>query len=158
MSDRRVSARGIIYKDGKLLAQRPKSTKTGEEYEFWCTMGGGMDPGESIVECLHREMIEETGIEPEIGRLLYIQQFGENDKEYTDFFFEIKNVDEYETIDLEATTHGEIETAEFGFVEPNAVNLLPVFLRNRDIAKDLAEVTPVEIVNNFERKMNVDRL
>ena len=149
MSKRRISARGIIFKDGKLLAQRPKSSKTNIPYDFWCTMGGGMDPGESIVECLKREMIEETGIEPVVGRLLYMQQFlaDENDKEVMDFFFEIKNVDDYEHIDLAQTTHGELETGEFGFVDPKSVGLLPVFLQERNIAKDLAGNTPVEILN-----------
>lgn len=148
MSERRISARGVIFKDGKILAQQPQ--KDGVPYDFWCTMGGGMDPGESIVDCLQREMIEETGITPKIGRLLYVQQFIDaKEREIMDFFFEVMNVDDYEHIDLAATTHGELETAKFGFVDPSAVNLMPLFLRTRDIAADLAGTTQVVILDNL---------
>ena len=155
MSERRISVRSIIFKDGKILAQKPKDPRSKEPIDFWCTMGGGMDPGESIKECLRREMIEETGIEPEIGRLLYIQQFmsgRHRNREIMDFFFEVKNVDDYETIDLTKTTHGEIETDDYGFVDPNSVNLMPKFLCERDIARDIREHTEVIIFNNIDEK------
>ena len=149
MSERRISARGIIFKDGKILAQRPKAD--GVAYDFWCTMGGGMEIGESVQDCLRREMVEETGIMPEIGRLLYIQQFYDRKgREIIDFFFEITNVDDYEHIDLAKTTHGELETAEFGFVVPDSVNLKPKFLRTRDIANDLISQTAVAVIDNLQ--------
>jgi hypothetical protein len=83
-------------------------------------------------------MIEETGVSPEIGKLLYIQQYREeNGREYLEFFYHITNVDDYETIDLASTTHGEIEVAEFGFVDPSKTVVLPKFLQSVDIAKDI---------------------
>lgn len=132
---RRVSVRGIIHKDGKLFMQKLK--KGDGERAYWCTAGGGLDIGESLREGLVREMIEETGVTPEIGKLLYVQQFGDTNKDNLDFFFHIKNADDYENIDLAATSHGEIEIAQYGFVDPKIEPVKPAFLHEVDIAADI---------------------
>ena len=124
------------YKNGKIFAQKLKRGEGTTDY--WCTPGGGLDPHESLQAGLVREMIEETGVSPEIGKLLYIQQYHEeNGREYLEFFYHITNVDDYETIDLASTTHGEIEVAEYGFIDPAQENILPAFLQSTDIAKDI---------------------
>jgi 8-oxo-dGTP diphosphatase len=134
--DRRITTRGIIYKNGKIFAQKLKRGEGTTDY--WCTPGGGLDPSESLHDGLVREMIEETGITPEIGKLLYVQQYREeNGREYLEFFYHITNVDDYETIDLASTTHGEIEVAEYGFIDPAKENILPKFLQTADIAKGI---------------------
>ena len=134
--DRRITTRGIIYKNGKIFAQKLKRGEGTTDY--WCTPGGGLDPSESLHDGLVREMIEETGIAPEIGKLLYVQQYREeNGREYLEFFYHVTNVDDYETIDLASTTHGEIEVAEYGFIDPAQENILPKFLQTADIAKDI---------------------
>ena len=134
--DRRITTRGIIYKNGKIFAQKLKRGEGTTDY--WCTPGGGLDPSESLHDGLVREMIEETGIAPEIGKLLYVQQYREeNGREYLEFFYHVTNVDDYETIDLANTTHGEIEVAEYGFIDPSKENILPKFLQTADIAKDI---------------------
>ena len=134
--DRRITTRGIIYKNGKIFAQKLKRGEGTTDY--WCTPGGGLDPSESLHDGLVREMIEETGIAPEIGKLLYVQQYREeNGREYLEFFYHVTNVDDYETIDLANTTHGEIEVAEYGFIDPTTENILPKFLQTADIAKDI---------------------
>lgn len=134
--DRRITTRGIIYKNGKIFAQKLKRGEGTTDY--WCTPGGGLDPSESLHDGLVREMIEETGIAPEIGKLLYVQQYREeNGREYLEFFYHVTNVDDYETIDLANTTHGEIEVAEYDFIDPTTENILPKFLQTADIAKDI---------------------
>lgn len=134
--DRRITTRGIIYKNGKIFAQKLKRGEGTTDY--WCTPGGGLDPSESLHDGLVREMIEETGIAPEIGKLLYVQQYREeNGREYLEFFYHVTNVDDYETIDLANTSHGEIEVAEYGFIDPTTENILPEFLQTADIAKDI---------------------
>ena len=37
---------------------------------LWCLPGGGMDPGESAVECCVRESMEETGLEVQVNHLI----------------------------------------------------------------------------------------
>lgn len=55
----RVSVKGLIYEDGKLLFVRERS-------DTWDLPGGGLEHGESIAEALRRECREELGAEIEI--------------------------------------------------------------------------------------------
>lgn len=141
MEKRRVNIRGIIVKDGKLFAQRLKR-ETGTN-DFWSVPGGGLDPDESLLDGLTREMIEETGVHPDIGRLLFVQQFRNSDKEYLEFFFEIKNADDYLSIDLARTTHGMIEVEQCGFIDPKSERILPAFLQTVNLAAYLDGQQPV---------------
>jgi len=141
MQNRRVAVRGIIIKDGKLLAVRLKQYKgriDDEGQDFWCVPGGTVDIGEPLISALEREMTEETGIKPVIGNLLYIQQFAHKDWEHLEFFFHITNADDYAHIDLDKTTHGAVEIAEIDFIDPAAHTLMPMFLRVQDIVADAA--------------------
>ena len=89
-----------------------------------------MDDGEDLLSGLRREMIEETGIEPRIGRLIFVQQFNDDEKERLEFFFQIENADDYMKIYLENTSHGLIEVSKYGFVDPKVEILLPNDLRD----------------------------
>jgi len=149
MQGRRIAVRGIIYKDGKLLSQRLKAYRRNNR-DFWCTPGGGLDIGESIEEGLRREMIEETGIDPKIGRLLFVQQFSEDGKkEQMEFFFLIENPEDYETIDLTTTTHGELEIEHVEFIDPKSEVILPAFLQEIDLQKYIENVQPVTVYNEL---------
>ena len=55
---------GVIHKDGKILIARRKSGKcVGANWEF---PGGKLEEGETLEECLIRELKEELDIEVEI--------------------------------------------------------------------------------------------
>lgn len=56
----RVSVKGLIYDDGKLLFVRERSNT-------WDLPGGGLEHGEGIAEALRRECREELGTEIEIA-------------------------------------------------------------------------------------------
>jgi ADP-ribose pyrophosphatase YjhB (NUDIX family) len=103
---RRVNVRGIIFQDGKLFCQQLTQGDDNQPRDYWCTPGGGMEDSESLSQALHREMMEETGVAPVIGKLLFIQQFHDGTKEQLEFFFHIKNSEEYQSIDLANTSHG----------------------------------------------------
>ena len=150
-ADRRVATRGIIYRDGKILATKQKD-EDGSEAENWATFGGGLDPLESLTDGLYREMIEETGIAPKIGKLLFIQQFTNPDyksKEHLEFFFLIENTSDYESIDLSTTTHGAVEIAQSDFIDPKTNKILPDFLEMIDIKDYVENDRPVYIYNNL---------
>lgn len=142
---RRVNVRGIIFKDGKLLAQQLTPGSDGIARNYWCTPGGGLEDGESLHQGLYREMIEETGIAPKIGKLLFIQQFHDGMKEQLEFFFHIENPDDYKSIDLSITSHGVAEITNVAYVEPANVILLPKFLTTLDIRSYIDDTLPVRI-------------
>ena len=53
-------AAGLIFRDGRyLIARRRAGTHLGGLWEF---PGGKREPGESLEDCLHRELREELGI------------------------------------------------------------------------------------------------
>lgn len=150
---RRVGVRGIAYKDGKILSVLHKNHE-GNPVDWWAIPGGGLDPAEPIEHGLHREMIEETGIAPKIGRLLFVQQFpftrhtGEV-REQMEFFFHLENPEDYAVIDLTATTHGEEELAEIAWIDPKTTNLLPAFLQEFDLDHYTTANLPVYIWNEL---------
>jgi 8-oxo-dGTP pyrophosphatase MutT (NUDIX family) len=150
---RRINVRGIIVRDGKLFAVRHLGAD-GSSKGFWCTPGGGLDDGESLSAGIARELLEETGITAQVGRLLFIQQFqktGEFESydydEFLEFFFLIENSDAFENINLSTTTHGAAELAEFGWIDPKTVDFLPLFLKDIDIESAITKNLPV-IINN----------
>ncbi|MCL4357745.1 NUDIX domain-containing protein [Patescibacteria group bacterium] len=142
---RRVCVRGLIYKNNKLFGQKLHNSSG----DWWCTPGGGVDPMESLHDALTREMIEETGIKPTMGRLVLVQQFAtkgntsHGEDEQLEFFFLIENADDYNVIDLESTSHGKLEVAEFGFVDPTDKNMLPAILQKPEITDALENERPV---------------
>ena len=147
MQERRVNTRGIIFKNGMLFAQQLKANSGPNQ--FWSTPGGGLDPNESLTDGLQREMIEETGIAPIIGKLLFIQQFNDGKREQLEFFFHITNADDYDVIDLSKTSHGEIEIEANQFIDPKLERLLPTFLTEIDIAEYIDTDMPILVMSEL---------
>jgi 8-oxo-dGTP pyrophosphatase MutT (NUDIX family) len=144
-----VNVRGIIFKDGKLLCQQLKPGSDGLARDYWCTPGGGLDDNEPLYEGLHREMIEETGIAPRIGKLLFVHQFNDGKKEQLEFFFHIENPEDYAMIDLTETSHGDIEIDIVEFIVPDKHNVLPAFLQTLDIQAHIDNDQPTFISNEL---------
>lgn len=139
---RRVAVRAIIEKDGKLLLVRLRQYNGGPENDFYCTVGGGLDEGESLIDGIKREVVEETGVSAEIGKLLCIQQFKDK-HDHIEFFFHVTNASDFENIDLRTTTHGAIEIGEIAFYEPRNIYVLPRFLSEVDVHQLLSSPSPI---------------
>jgi 8-oxo-dGTP diphosphatase len=121
----RMGARGIIEYDGKFFLVRNVVSP-----DFWCLPGGGIEKGEDVMTAISRELIEETGITPDVGNLLYVHQIKGPDGYGTpEFIFHIRNGHDYIDFDVTKTTHGEAELAEAGFVDISTVTVLPKFLK-----------------------------
>jgi len=121
-----IKVRAIILHEGKLLVVRhPHDTS------FVALAGGHLEWGEDVKECLSREIIEELGVKPEIGRLFYINTFTQIDnKQYLEFFFEIKNGMDYLDTEKLARSHAH-EIAEIIWISPaDDVRILPKELAN----------------------------
>ncbi len=145
---RRIAVRAIIVKDGKLLAMTPKPYHEHVTVGIWFTVGGSLEDLEALLPALEREVIEETGVKPDIGNLLYVHQFISAAKEHLEFFFHVTNGGDYTTIDLSKTTHGETEIKEVKFIEAAKEDLYPAFLRGENFA-DL-ENKPVKFFSYLE--------
>lgn len=97
-----VICRGIIVDGDKMLLVENKKN----ENNFYCTAGGKMEFGEDPKQTLKREIIEELGVEPEIGRLLYINTYNDGEAQAVDFLYEVLNVTDYKDIEKLKGTHG----------------------------------------------------
>ena len=64
----RIRVAALVVRDGKiLLAEHEKGGR-----RYWLLPGGGMEYGESVEETLKRELVEEAGLEIEVGDLLWV--------------------------------------------------------------------------------------
>ncbi|RYX79497.1 NUDIX domain-containing protein [bacterium] len=152
MDKRRVNIRAIIWHDSKLLAVKHRS-KDGGESSYWALPGGGLDPLESITDGIQRELLEETGVTSDIGKLLYIQQLKsgrQHRDEELEFFFHVTNPESFTAIDLTKTTHGMQELARCEFIDPTTEYILPDFLQTVDIQKQIESDQPVSVVNYLD--------
>jgi len=64
----RVRVTGVVVEDGRILLLN-QDTGTGRS---WSLPGGKLEAGETLAGALVREMKEETGLDVEPGRLLYV--------------------------------------------------------------------------------------
>lgn len=70
----RVSASAVIVQDGALLLVE-FDDETGLHYNL---PGGGVEPGETLAEAVHREVHEETCAVITLGRLLLVRDYEPN--------------------------------------------------------------------------------
>lgn len=64
----RVRPTGILIEDNLILVLRQSVIETRK----WSLPGGALEPGETIEQCLIREMKEETGLDIKVKELLYV--------------------------------------------------------------------------------------
>jgi ADP-ribose pyrophosphatase YjhB (NUDIX family) len=123
-----ITCRAIVIHDGKLLMC--KHNEPGRS--FFNLPGGKLESSETIEQCLEREMVEETGIKPVIGKLLIINQFINANHHKIEFFFQVKNSSNYTTFDPSKASHN-FEVSDFTFDSPlkPKYDIKPKFLVDR---------------------------
>jgi 8-oxo-dGTP diphosphatase len=156
--ERRVNVRAVIVNDeGHVFAVKHRNRTDDSESEYWALPGGGLDIGESIHDGLVRELVEEIGIAPKIGRLLFIQQFTAQHRdgrksEKMELFLHVENSSDYAgDIDLSKTSHGH-ELIRVAFVDPSTSDILPSFLQNVSVKKHIDNNLPVTIFDNLSEQ------
>lgn len=120
-----VRVRGIIINKDKLLLVGIVGN------DFLCLPGGKLEHGEDVKECLERELIEELGVSPVIGNLLYVNTFiDRNGNHNLDFVFEVLNGKYYVDLDGLERTHA-FELDKINWVSRNEnINFLPKTIIN----------------------------
>jgi 8-oxo-dGTP diphosphatase len=82
-----ISAAALAVRNGRVLLVHHREAG---RYDFWVPPGGGLQGSESIFECARRETLEETGLDVELDRILYIQEFWEPGYHFCKFFIVCK--------------------------------------------------------------------
>jgi 8-oxo-dGTP diphosphatase len=81
----RLRVGGICIKNDKILLV--KHINLGEHGILWSPPGGGMNFDETVNDALQREFLEETGLEIEIQKLLFINEFNQSPLHAVELFF-----------------------------------------------------------------------
>jgi len=66
----KIAGRGIVVRDRKLLMVNGDGAG-----DYWCTPGGRLEYGETVEDCVAREVYEETGLRVSVGDLFAVSQF-----------------------------------------------------------------------------------
>lgn len=116
----------IVYRNRLLVVKHTPESKS------FALPGGHLEQGESVKECISREVYEELGIKPKIGRLLYVYDFEDPKRQHsTEFFFEVMNSEEYLDCEKIVRSHA-YEISKIIWADKNTdMNILP-----EAIAKD----------------------
>lgn len=140
MKQIRVICRAVILdkKKEKVLLVRNKRAK------FWYPAGGGWEPGESMTDCVEREVLEETGLTVSLEKLLYVQQFSPNTKEvHLEMFWLAYPTHDSELPSDHVDTGGVVyESRWFSKEELRSLKVFPEVLKNQ-IWSDISVLSAV---------------
>jgi len=100
----------LIKKDDKYLLTKRYDPKRPIVHETWQLVGGGLRFGESILECLHREVREETGHQIEVISILpFIHEKYIKEENWHGIAFgylcKLKNISKKIRLNVEATEY-----------------------------------------------------
>ena len=87
----RIRPCGIVTEQNSVLLI--KHAALNEEGVFWSPPGGGLQFGESIVDCLQREFLEETNLQISVGNLLGVYEYRQLPLHAVELFFHCHIVD-----------------------------------------------------------------
>ena len=106
-----IKTRAVILHEGKIFLGKINP------FNFYCLPGGTLELGEDLKTGLARELMEELGVEAEIGPLVYTQEIIREGESKFDFWYWVKNPEDFLNVDLATASHG-YEHLEVGFYDP----------------------------------------
>lgn len=102
----KLAARALIIHENKILLVRHRGR------DFYALPGGHIDGEEAIQDAMKRELVEELGVEGQVGPLLFVHEFvypGSGQRSI-EFFFRIENAVDF--LKWKESSHTEIELEE----------------------------------------------
>lgn len=126
----RLRVCGICLQNGKLLLVRHQATLGNSA--FWAPPGGGLQYGESVEECLVREVREETGLSTRVKRFLFVNELLEVPLQAVELFFELEIVsgELSKGYDPEASAEAQL-IEEVAFLSNAAIRQIPLADKHR---------------------------
>ena len=85
----RIRVNGILIENEKLLMLKHQM---GNGKILWSVPGGGMNYGSHAIENLKREYLEETSLEIEVGRYLFVHEYLDPPLHAMEHFFEVNRI------------------------------------------------------------------
>ena len=87
----RVRACGLCFYNNRILLVNHSLYGSGNS--FWSPPGGGVEFGETAIEAVKREFKEETGLNVEVGEMLFMNEFIQPPLHAIEIFFKILSFD-----------------------------------------------------------------
>ena len=121
----------VIQRDGQvLIARRPENGLLGGLWEF---PGGKVEPGETLPDCLRREIREELGVEVQVGDAFGVYRHG-----YTHFKVTLHAF----CCRLDGGEPKALQASELRWTAPGDLKNFPMGKIDRQIAQKINEVLP----------------
>lgn len=138
----KIRCRAVIIHEDKILV-----VKHAPKHLNVAIPGGHLESGEDPKSCLEREIIEELGIKPVIGNLLYVNSFPDENAWNIEFHFEVKNAMDYLDYATQKRTHSHELVEVFWMKKTDDVSLLPRQIRE-DFKNDLMDFKEVRFIRH----------
>ena len=88
----RIRVTAVLIEDDSILLVEHEHLVVQSQDRWWSLPGGGLEWGETLDECLVREVREETGLDVALDRLLYVCDRISNDQHVVHMTFAVTRV------------------------------------------------------------------
>ena len=125
----RIAAGAITECEGRVLLVRYQPSR---HVEYWVAPGGGAEGTEDLPATARRETMEDTGIDVQVGQMLYVEEFHDAITRFCKIWFAASVVGEaVPRATPGAALEGIVETAWLSRAEMGARTVFPDVLKGR---------------------------